>query len=65
MDFLNNTTAIITAAGSGKRLPGNRKKQFRELEGIPILIRSMEPFMSAELIDNLVITVPVTDIVHT
>ncbi|NLM91256.1 MAG: 2-C-methyl-D-erythritol 4-phosphate cytidylyltransferase, partial [Candidatus Cloacimonetes bacterium] len=28
MDFLNNTTAIITAAGSGKRLPGNRKKQF-------------------------------------
>ncbi|CAO81341.1 2-C-methyl-D-erythritol 4-phosphate cytidylyltransferase [Candidatus Cloacimonas acidaminovorans] len=65
MDFLNNTTAIITAAGSGKRLPGNRKKQFRELEGIPILIRSMEPFMASELIDNLVITVPESDIAHT
>ena len=62
MDFLNNTTAIITAAGRGTRLPGNSKKQFRDLAGIPIIIRSMEPFMASELIDNLIITVPEQDI---
>lgn len=65
MDFLNNTTAIITAAGSGKRLPGDSKKQFRELSGIPILIRSMEPFMASELIDNIIVTAPEEDILKT
>ena len=65
MDFLKNTTAIITAAGSGKRLPGSSKKQFRELVGIPILIRSMEPFMASELIDNIIVTVPEEDITKT
>ena len=58
MEKLSSTTAIITAAGSGLRLPGNEKKQFRELGGIPILIRAMEPFMLSAQIDNVIVTVP-------
>jgi len=65
MDKLGLTTAIITAAGSGTRLPGVLKKQFRELGGIPILIRSLEPFMISPLIDNLIITAPEDDVDYT
>ncbi len=65
MDKLGLTTAIVTAAGSGTRLPGMLKKQFRELGGIPILIRSLEPFMISPLIDNLIITAPEDDVDYT
>jgi len=65
MDSLGFCTAIITAAGSGTRLPGLLKKQYRELGGIPILIRSIEPFITSEKIDNLIITAPEDDLEHT
>ena len=65
MDKPGLTTAIVTAAGSGTRLPGMLKKQFRELGGIPILIRSLEPFMISPLIDNLIITAPEDDVDYT
>lgn len=65
MDKLNLTTAIITAAGNGTRLPGILKKQYRELGGIPILIRSIEPFFNSALIDNLIITAPEADLEYT
>lgn len=53
-----NVTAIITAAGSGQRLPGKAKKQFRELGGIPIIIRSLEPFFASKAVDNIIVTAP-------
>lgn len=56
------TTAIITAAGSGSRLPGTAKKQFRELGGIPILIRSAAPFFELPTISNIIITTPESDV---
>lgn len=59
-----STTAIITAAGSGLRLPGKAKKQFRELGGIPILIRSLEPFIVSPLINNIIITAPEEDVAY-
>ncbi len=55
---MKNITAIITAAGSGTRLPGAAKKQFRELGGIPILVRSATPFFSLAAISNVIITTP-------
>ncbi len=65
MDTLISTTAIITAAGSGSRLPGRAKKQFRELGGIPILIRSLEPFAHSPYINNIIITAPEADVEST
>lgn len=62
MDSIVNSTGIITAAGSGLRLPGDIKKQYRNLGGIPILIRSLEPFMSSPLISNVIVTVPEDDV---
>jgi 2-C-methyl-D-erythritol 4-phosphate cytidylyltransferase len=64
MERVSSNTAIITAAGSGLRLPGASKKQFRELGGIPILIRSMEPFIVSPLVDNIIITVPEEDVLY-
>ncbi len=62
MEGIKSNTAIITAAGSGLRLPGATKKQYRELAGIPILIRSMEPFILSPLVDNIIVTSPEDDI---
>ncbi len=62
MDSEVNSTGIVTAAGSGLRLPGDIKKQYRNLGGIPILIRSLEPFMSSPLISNVIVTVPEDDL---
>lgn len=62
MERLSFTTAIVTAAGSGNRLPGASKKQFRELGGIPILVRALEPFFLSEQVDSIIITAPEEDI---
>ncbi|MBZ5553538.1 MAG: 2-C-methyl-D-erythritol 4-phosphate cytidylyltransferase [Acidobacteriia bacterium] len=47
--------AIIPAAGMGTRMGGDRPKQFYELGGVPILIRTLRKFQSSPLIDRLVV----------
>lgn len=59
---MTNNIAIITAGGSGTRLLGDVKKQFRELCGIPILIRTADLFFSSPLIHRLIITSPEEDV---
>jgi 2-C-methyl-D-erythritol 4-phosphate cytidylyltransferase len=54
-------SAVITAGGMGLRLPGNVKKQFRELAGKPILFRSLEPFATHPKIREIIITLPSDD----
>jgi 2-C-methyl-D-erythritol 4-phosphate cytidylyltransferase len=41
---------------------GDIKKQFRELDGIPILIRTLSPFFSSALISNIIVTAPEEDL---
>jgi 2-C-methyl-D-erythritol 4-phosphate cytidylyltransferase len=62
MDSLISSTAIITGAGSGLRMGGEIKKQYRLLAGIPILIRSLEPFFFSPLISNIIVTAPEEDL---
>jgi 2-C-methyl-D-erythritol 4-phosphate cytidylyltransferase len=50
--------AIVTAAGSGLRMGGELKKQFLLLDGLPILIRAIIPFVESPLIDQIVVTAP-------
>lgn len=63
MEIMN--TAIVTAAGSGSRLGLPIKKQFIELGGIPILIRTLERFFASPLISNLIVTAPEDDVEYT
>lgn len=50
--------AIVVAAGQGTRLGGNRPKQFLELDGIPVIIRTLRQFERCREIDEIVIALP-------
>ena len=50
--------AIVVAAGKGTRLGGNRPKQFLELDGIPVIIRTLRQFERCREIDEVVAVVP-------
>ena len=48
-------TAIIVAAGAGKRFGDERPKQFIELLGKPLIIHTIERFESCPAIDEIVL----------
>ena len=52
-------SAIIPAAGSGKRFGG--KKQFKLLNGQSLLLHTIKPFLISDLISELVIVISETD----
>lgn len=54
------TIAIIVAGGSGTRFGAQVPKQFLELAGKPILMRTIETFW--EHFDNLIVTLPADQI---
>jgi 2-C-methyl-D-erythritol 4-phosphate cytidylyltransferase len=53
--------AIITAAGIGKRMGAGRPKQYLEVAGKPIVVHTIERFMGADGIEQLIVTVPPGD----
>ena len=59
------TSAIIPAAGSGKRLDKKQKKQYLEIRDKPLLYYPLEVFHRSEKIDEIVIVVPREDIERT
>jgi len=54
--------AVITAGGMGLRLPGEVKKQFRLLDGIPLLVRAIQPCFEIGEIEEIVIALPEQDL---
>ncbi|MDP8231227.1 MAG: 2-C-methyl-D-erythritol 4-phosphate cytidylyltransferase [Candidatus Zophobacter franzmannii] len=54
-------TVIITAGGSGNRLPGKIKKQFRLLNFRPILYHTIDKFINHPEITHIIITLPGDD----
>lgn len=54
--------AIIVAAGEGKRIGGERSKQFVEIAGKPILYYTLDRFESCNLIDEIVLVLPQKDL---
>lgn len=48
-------TAIVLAAGQGKRMGSNVHKQFLELEGHPIVYYSIRAFQESPLIDRILL----------
>ncbi len=58
------TTAIIVAAGDGKRMNSSKNKQFLELGGKPVLVRTLEAFQSADSIDSIIVATKPEFIAH-
>lgn len=48
-------TAIVLAAGQGKRMGGKIQKQFLEIQGKPIVYYSLAAFQNSPLIDRIVL----------
>jgi 2-C-methyl-D-erythritol 4-phosphate cytidylyltransferase len=57
-----NCSAIIVAAGSGKRMESDTKKQFLNLFGRPVLAHTIENINNNELINEIIIVVSKDDI---
>lgn len=55
LSFSIMNTAIIVAAGSGKRFGGEVPKQFLEISGKPLLIHTVEKFENCSLIDKIIV----------
>jgi 2-C-methyl-D-erythritol 4-phosphate cytidylyltransferase len=50
--------AIIAAAGQGVRMGSKRAKQFLELDGIPVIIHTLQRFQDCADIDQVVVVLP-------
>ncbi|MEQ9618332.1 MAG: 2-C-methyl-D-erythritol 4-phosphate cytidylyltransferase [Deltaproteobacteria bacterium] len=53
-----SASAIITAAGLGKRFGEGLPKQFMPLSGKPVLIHSIEAFSKSPLVEDITLVVP-------
>jgi 2-C-methyl-D-erythritol 4-phosphate cytidylyltransferase len=54
--------AIIVAAGQGRRFPGERKKQFLPLAGMPVIAHSLAAFEATPLIRSVLLVVHPEDV---
>jgi len=54
--------AIIVAAGKGLRMQSKQKKQYMELDNIPVLTRTMMAFESHGKINDIILVLPADDI---
>lgn len=50
-------TAIVLAAGQGKRMGTKVQKQYLEVEGKPVLYYSLRVFAQSEIVDEIIIVV--------
>ena len=50
-------TAIVLAAGQGKRMGTKVQKQYLEIHGKPVLFYSLDVFQKSDLIDEIVLVV--------
>jgi 2-C-methyl-D-erythritol 4-phosphate cytidylyltransferase len=53
---------LVTAAGSSARMGGELKKEYRALEGVPVLAHAIRPFVTLGRFSRIVVTVPPGDI---
>jgi 2-C-methyl-D-erythritol 4-phosphate cytidylyltransferase len=60
-----HSSAIITAAGLGKRFGEDAPKQFLPLLGKPVLAHSLETVSRCELIDEIIVVVPADRVGYT
>ena len=54
--------AIIVAGGKGLRMGAATRKQYLELGGVPVLVRTLRVFLSCPQIDRIVLAAPGDDL---
>jgi 2-C-methyl-D-erythritol 4-phosphate cytidylyltransferase len=54
--------ALIPAAGMGKRMGASINKQYLQLDGMPIVARTISVFEHSPLIDGIVLVIPAEEI---
>jgi 2-C-methyl-D-erythritol 4-phosphate cytidylyltransferase len=54
--------AVIVAGGSGRRVGGPVRKQYLEIDGIPVLHRAVLPFLIDPRIHQVVVVLPPDDV---
>jgi 2-C-methyl-D-erythritol 4-phosphate cytidylyltransferase len=57
-----NVTAIVVAAGEGRRMGGEVGKTFLPLAGRAMLLRTLDKFYDSEMINNVVVVVAERDL---
>jgi 2-C-methyl-D-erythritol 4-phosphate cytidylyltransferase len=57
-----HTTAIVLAAGAGRRIGGNTAKVFLALAGRPLLLRTLDRVFSARSIEQVVLVVAASEV---
>jgi 2-C-methyl-D-erythritol 4-phosphate cytidylyltransferase len=57
-EILRMNTAIIVAAGSGKRFGAKTPKQFLEIGGKPLIIHTLERFQNCFAINQIILVLP-------
>lgn len=55
-------SAILLAAGSGKRFDDQKAKQFIEIDGVSVLVRSAAAFQQCEVIDEIILVTRQADV---
>jgi 2-C-methyl-D-erythritol 4-phosphate cytidylyltransferase len=53
---------VIVAGGSGRRVGGPVRKQYLEIDGIPVLLRAVLPFLIDPRIRQVVVVLPADDV---
>lgn len=53
---------MIVAGGSGRRVGGPVRKQYLEIDGIPVLLRAVLPFLVDPRIQQVVVVLPPDDV---
>ncbi|HEU4829006.1 MAG TPA: 2-C-methyl-D-erythritol 4-phosphate cytidylyltransferase [Gemmatimonadales bacterium] len=51
---------LVVAAGVGQRVGGGVLKQYREIGGVPMLLRALRPFVSHPKVKHVVVALPAT-----
>lgn len=49
---------VVVAAGRGVRAGGGAPKQFRDVAGVPLLLRALRPFAAHPEVDHVVVVLP-------
>lgn len=61
MPLPRDVGVVLVAAGQGTRLGGPVPKQYRELGGVPMLLRSLRPFVTHPEVAHTVVVLPAAD----
>ena len=56
--------AVIVAGGGGLRFGGPIRKQYREIGGVPVLLRAIRPFLASPRVARVVVVLPAADAAH-